>query len=312
MHQWRPGSIVLCAVLLAACQRPGTPAAPSVSTPTSIATPAFAMQALSRHLRDNDLQAFARDAVPPELHEQLEAAWRAGRTRWPLQELPFDGHLPGLMAALAAPAADMQLLQTFEQQFAGQDRQIHSAAEALAVFGLQYLQDRGDFSQDERAHYAQLVRAASRWGQGAPLGDRGRARQAIAQLTVAARQTGLGSKDAFRSLGMQESLRRMGPFAAAFKHVLVPYGLDLDASLDGMQVKLQQQTGDNARLRMRYTLGLEDIDTVVAMQRIDGRWYLADYLRHARAAIAQGPAAGVTTAHGGPGDPRQGGDGVQR
>lgn len=292
MVQWRPAALIICAVLLAACQRPETsvPAATSGSTPTSIATPALAVQVLSRHLRDNDLQAFARDAVPPALHEQLEVAWRDGRTRWPLQELPFDGHLPGLLAALAAPSADVRLQQTFEQQFAGQDRQIHGAAGSLAVFGVQYLQDQGHFSDDERAHYAQLVQAASRWGQRAPLGDRERARQAIAQLTVAARQTGLGSKDAFRNLGMDESLRRMGPFQSAFKHALGRYGLDLDASLDDVRATLQQQTGDSARVRMRYRLAGQDIDTVVSVQRLDGRWYLADYLRHARAAVAPAQA----------------------
>jgi hypothetical protein len=59
-----------------------------------------------------------------------------------------------------------------------------------------------------------------------------------------------------------------------------------------MQVALLQQTGDSARVRMRYPLGGSDIDTVVSLQRVDGRWYLADYLRHARAAVAApAPAA---------------------
>jgi hypothetical protein len=41
---------------------------------------------------------------------------------------------------------------------------------------------------------------------------------------------------------------------------------------------------------MRYRLGDQDIDTVVSLRRIDGRWYLADYLRHAQAALARPPA----------------------
>jgi hypothetical protein len=40
---------------------------------------------------------------------------------------------------------------------------------------------------------------------------------------------------------------------------------------------------------MRYQLGGSDIDTVVSLQRVDGRWYLEDYLRHARSAVAAGP-----------------------
>jgi hypothetical protein len=291
MLPWRrPLTLMLCAGLLGGCERAperAAVAAPEVSVPS---TPAQAVQSLSRHLRDNDLEAFARDAVPPSLHRQLEEAWRDGRTRWPLQELPFDKRLPGLMATLAAPDAPVRLRQTFERQFAGQDGPIHSAVASLGVFGAHYLQDQGDFSEDERAHYTQLVVTVSAWGRRAPLGDRVRAQQAIDTLTEAARRSGLGSVDAFRSLGMAASLRRMGRFQGAFKQALRAYGLDLDDSLDGLRASLQQQTGDTATVRMRYQLGGRPVDAVVPLQRVEGRWYLTDYLRHAQAAVAR-PAA---------------------
>lgn len=280
--------LMLCGALLAACQRPSLPAA---QTPGGATKPAQAVQLLTRHLRDNDLTAFARDAVPPALHAQLETAWRQGRTRWPLEELPFDDRLPAMLKSLAAPGAQVSLQQVFDHQFAGADLQIKGAAASLGLFGAQYIQREGAFSAEERQHYAQLIEATSRWGLTAPLGDRGRARQAIVQLAAAARRAGLTSEADFRAAGMDDSLRRMGLFAAAFKEVLARYGLDLDASLDGMQATLQQQTGDSARVRMRYPLGGQDIDTVVLVQRIDGHWYLADDLRHAEAAVAPPVAA---------------------
>ncbi|HMB43577.1 MAG TPA: hypothetical protein VKM00_06820 [Luteimonas sp.] len=296
MLPWRgPLILLLCAWLLAGCERPPAPAAVVVAPEANIpSTPAQAVQTLSRHLRDNDLEAFARDAVPPSLHRQLEAAWRDGRTRWPLQELPFDKRLPGLMATLAAPDAPEHLRGTFERQFAGQGGPIHSAVSSLGVFGARYLQDQGDFSADERAHYTQLVVTVSAWARKAPLDDRVRAQQAIATLTDAARRSGLGSVDAFRALGMATSLRRMGRFQGVFKQALRAYGLDLDASLDGLRASLQQQTGDTATVRMRYRLDDQPVDALVSLQRVDGRWYLTDYLRHARAAVAS--EAAVATA----------------
>ena len=276
-------TVLLWGSLLAACQRPSQPAA---ETPVVATRPAQAVQLLTRHLHDNDLQAFARDAVPPALHAQLETAWREGRTRWPLQELPFDDRLPAMLQSLAAPGSEARLQQVFDRQFAGAHSQIKSAAASLGLFGAQYIQHEGDYSADERQHYAQLLEAASRWGMTAPLGDRERARQALAQLALAARRTELASAADFRAAGMDDSLRRMGPFSAAFKQVLTRYGVDLDASLAGMQATLQQQTGDSARVRMRYRLGAQAIDTIVSVQRIDGRWYLSDYLRHAEAAAA--------------------------
>lgn len=247
--------------------------------------PAQAVQLLTRHLRDNDLAAFARDAVPPELHARLQAAWQQGRTRWPLDELPFDDRLPGLLSTLSAPDAEATLQRGFDRQFAGAGPQIQGAAASLGLFGAQYIQRQGDYSGDERQHYAQLIQAASRWGTRAPLADRDRARRAILGLTAAARRTGLASPADFSRLGLEESLTRMGAFAAAFKQALAPYGLDLDASLDGMRATLLQQTGDTARVRMQYVFAGQNIDTVVAVERVDGHWYLSDYLRHATRAV---------------------------
>jgi hypothetical protein len=280
----------LTACVLAACK-------PESSSDTGTAAagatkPAEAVRLLTQHLHDNDLEAFARDAVPPTLHPQLEQAWRDGRTRWPLTELPFDERLPQLLAALSAPGSEKKLQQVFDRQFSGAHAELKAAAMSLGLFGVQYIRSEGDYSADERQHYAQFIQAISQWGLSAPLGDPQRARRVIPQLTTAARRAGLASEADFRKAGMQASLRKLGPFMATAKKALATYGLDLDDSLSGLQASLQQQTGDRARVRLRYTLGDTDIDTVVGVERRGGRWYLSDYLRHAEAAVAQ-PAAPV-------------------
>ncbi|MBC7990206.1 MAG: hypothetical protein H7Y19_11570, partial [Luteimonas sp.] len=79
---------LLAGALLSGCRREDEDAA--VPLAGGATKPAQAVRLLTRHLHDSDLDAFARDAVPPALHAQLETAWREGRTRWPLDELPFD------------------------------------------------------------------------------------------------------------------------------------------------------------------------------------------------------------------------------
>src|SRR3546814_4303930 len=86
---------------------------------------------------------------------------------------------------------------------------------------------------------------------------------------------------------MDESLRRMAPFAVAVKQALAGYGLDLDASLAALDASLQSQTGDNAQVRMRYLLGGQPVDTVAEVERHDGRWYLSDVLHHDWAALGR-------------------------
>lgn len=256
-------------------------------SPGAATEPVQAVAVLSRHLRDNDLQAFAHDAVPPSVRPGLTQAWLEGRTRWPLEELPFDHKIPGMLAGLSARGAETGLQRSFDRQFANAGSELSNAARTLGLFGAKYLASDQALSADERRHYIQLVTALGEWGAGARLGDPRRAHPAIQRLAAAARRAGIDSEADFRALGMDESLRRLGPLVAATKESLRGYGLDLDLSLDGMQLALASQSdADHARVRMRYPLAGRVIDTEVAVERVEGRWYVSDFLRHARAAAS--------------------------
>lgn len=291
----------LAALLLIVVACGGCDRAPSTDHDAPPKLPAEAVQQLVRDLRRNDLAGYARHAVPPALHDRLETAWREGRTTWPLTELPLEDRLPGFLQALAAPGAEKKLQAVYQRQFAGAHAELRSAAATLGLFATQYVRSEGDYSTEERDHYAQLIGAISAWGQAAPLGDPKRARIAIPQLAAAARQTGLTGTDALRLTGMDRSLERLGPFFGRFKQALVGYGLNIDASLDRVEATLAEQTGDKARVRIRYTMAGQPIDAYVRVERHEGRWYLSDVLRHAEteatrtasahAAQPQAPAA---------------------
>lgn len=292
----RPGWILLLACLLLpapyGCRRgTGDGAAVSAAATPGAREPAEAVLLLTRHLHANDLAAFARDAVPPELHRQLDAAWRQGRSRWPLDELPFDERLPKLLGALAETGSEQKLQRVFDRQFSGETTALKAAATTLGLFGAQYVRHEGDFSNAERQHYLQFVQALSRWGAAAPLSDAARARIAIPQLAAAARATGLKSEADFARVGMEAGLQRLSGFLRVLKQVLAGYGLGLDESLGGLRAHVVSQQGDRARVRMQYRLGGSEIQAVVEVERIGRRWYLSDYLRHARTAVAA-PAGG--------------------
>src|SRR3546814_14053774 len=109
----------------------------------------------SRHLHDNALDAYARDAVPPALYAKLETAWHEGRTRWPLDELPLGEHLPAMLAALQEPGAEVHWRKVFDRQFANADRELDSTAATLGRFGLQYGPNDGSFSVSQPTHHTQ-------------------------------------------------------------------------------------------------------------------------------------------------------------
>ncbi len=281
-------AIVIGAAALAGCGRDTDGEAPASAEAGG--RPIDAVLVPTRHLQAGDLEALARDSVPPALHTRLDTAWREGRSRWPLEELPLQEQLPRLIAALSAPDAERTLMTGFERQFSGAEGELRRAIETLGAFGVQYIQGDPDLDESERERQIQLLVAVSRWAADAPLADPARARRALAQLCEAARETGLDSDAAFQAAGMAESLRRMSAFLAVAKSVLADYGLDLDASLAGIEVRLERQTGDRAELRMRYPVGNGEVDARLGVERRDRRWYRSDWLRHAEAAASR-PAA---------------------
>ena len=289
------------AVLLAGCQpRAPTPEAPSqprqvrLAQPQPARRPVDAVLVLRDRLLARDGLGFARLAVPPSLFVRVEQGWRNGHSRWPLDELPLDGRILKMLAALQAPASERALMATFRKQFANADRDIDDAIRTLAVFGGEFVQTDPGYSPDEREHIAQAIRAASDWALRAPLADPGRAGPFFDTLAAAARRTGIDAKrgdPAYASLGMAQTLNRLTPFFATLLDQLRrQYGLDLDATMRGMQATLMQQTGDQARLRLRYQLAGRPVDAVVPVVRIDGHWYLADYVARAEASVAKRPA----------------------
>lgn len=281
--------LLLAALLLLAlgCQRDPRPADDPAQ---ANATPAGVVRALATRLQAGDLAGYARTAVPPALHAELEAAWREDRTRWPLSELPFAGKFPPLLSAFAAEDAEASLLAAFDRQFAGADRELDAAAESLSVFGVQYVQSEGDFSDAERVHYAQVIEALGAWARAAPLSDRTRAATTIRRLSSAARATGLDEPADFTALGMEGSLERLQPFMAAMLRSLADYGLDLSATAQGMQVEPVSREGDRATVRVAYPLAGRTVTTELQLERIDGRWYPSDSVRNARASLAAPPA----------------------
>ena len=291
MPAWtRSVAVALLLAGLAACRPEPSPSTPAPDSP------AGAVQQLIDDLRQDDLAAYAEHAVPPELHAPLETAWAEGRTLWPLTELPLDRKFQSFLTTLAEPRSEQTLLAAYRRQFAGANAEIRNAAATLGMFTAQYVANEADYSDVERDHYRQLVAALAQWGQHAPLGDPARARRVVPQITLAARTTGLGGRDGLRQAGMQRSLQRLGPFFVRVEAALNSYGLDFDQALASARVSLAQQTGDQAKVRLQYTLAGQDIDAFVLVERHRGRWYLSDLLRRARAEAAKGSQAGGTAA----------------
>ncbi|MBA8682986.1 hypothetical protein [Stenotrophomonas tumulicola] len=286
---WACAAVMLLS--LAACRRDmPDPEAPA-------AEPVAAVQAMARAMADNDLVAYAKLSVPAGQYTRLQQAWAQGHSRWPLTELPLHDQLLPMLQALSAADGSQQLQRSFDRQLAGQTTAVRQAAQSMGLFGVQYLRHQDSYTASQQAHYIQVVETLAAWAADAPISDRARARASIGVLTAAARATGFSDDAQLQQAGLEESLRRLGPFIGSMKAVLASYGLDLDASMRGIAGELLSQQGDNALVRLEYPLAGKVITLQIPLTRREGHWYLtrtlADtdaLLRHAEAAQAGSPS----------------------
>lgn len=279
-------ALALCGlVLLSACK------GDRIDPDAPAAEPVAALQQLARQVADNDLIGYARASVPPAQYERLQSAWAQGHSRWPLTELPLEGQLLPMLAALSEPDAPQRLQRSFDTQIAGQATGVRQAAHSMGLFGVQYLRNQTDYTDAQRAHYSQVVDVLSRWAAAAPLTDKQRARTTITLLTATARTTGLSTDAQLQAAGMEESLRRLGPFFKAFKTALASYGLSLDGALTGLRGEVVSALGSDAVVRVQYPLAGEQIEAQVRMTRRDGHWYVSRTLEEADALLQAAQAA---------------------
>lgn len=261
--------------------------------------PVDAVYVLRDRLLARDGAGFARVALPTTLHTRVDAAWRTGRSRWPLEELPLDGDIPRMLAALQEPDATRALMTSFHSQFAGADSDIDQAVRTLVVFGRGYLQKDPDYSDEQRKHIDQAMLALGDWALAAPLSDPNRAQHLFSALAATATRTGIDGRHAnadLARLGMTAGLGRLSRYYATLLNQLrLQYGLDFDASLRSLHVSLVQQTGDTARLQLQYTLAGRPITAIVPVVRIEGHWYLADYVADAKRSLSAPPAPAAGT-----------------
>lgn len=279
-------ALTLCGLaLLTACK------GDRIDPDAPAAEPVAALQQLARHVAENDLVGYARASVPPAHYTRLDAAWAQGHSRWPLTELPLEGQLLPMLAALSQADAPQRLQRSFDTQIAGQATGVRQAAHSMGLFGVQYLRNQSDYTDAQRAHYSQVVDALSRWAAAAPLTDKQRAKTTITLLTATARTAGLSTDEQLQAAGMEGALRRLAPFFKAFKTALASYGLSLDGALTGLRGELVSLLGNDAVVRVQYPLGSEQIEAQVRMTRRDGHWYVSRTLEEADALLQAAEAA---------------------
>ncbi|MFA6985866.1 MAG: hypothetical protein WC213_06635 [Arenimonas sp.] len=273
-------SLVAC-LALAGCRRevvaPGDPVA--------------AVKGMAAAVRDNDLVRYSRLSMPPKLHQQMEARWKAKLIAAPAPTAEQRRDYARWMVRLTAADAETRLYQRFDARLKKVEGEIGSqwplmqATGGIFINGLIKANDQ--LSPGEKDHAQAVGSALLAWVTPALLSDRARARQAIAVTTRTARELQLPTLQETRELEMIPALEKGGQVLKGLKQIGRIYGLDADASLAGVQARVVSAEGDLATLEVSYPFLDRTVKFDMQLIRRDGRWYNADAVREAEAELAQ-------------------------
>lgn len=277
--------ILLACLCLAGCRRevvaPGDPVA--------------AVKGMAAAVRDNDLVRYSRLSMPPKLHEQMEARWHANLALAAAPTAAQERDYARWMARMTSADAEQKLYRSFDRRLRKLESEINSqwplmkATGGIFINGL--IQATDELSPAQKGHAKEVGTALLGWTTPALLVDRVKARQAISVVASTARSLELDTLQQTRQLEMIPALEKGGQVLKGMKQVGRIYGLDLDASLDGVKARVIGVEGEVATLEVSYPLLGHTVKFNLDLIRRDGRWYSADAVRSAEAELARPPVA---------------------
>lgn len=267
------------ALALVACQKEEQAGETPAATAAATANPADAITATAQKLKSNDVLGVIQLTVPPKHYEKMKADWKADLEKEPITEadrLEFQG----MMAKLTAPDAETTLLAEAEPELKKFETEM-AAQMPLMVgmgqgFAMQAIQANESLSAAQKKQAGDVVGAIAAWLQGVQFADRALAKQAIGHAVSTARELNLKTLDEARALEFEPAMQKAGVAFKGIKDVLAVYGLKLDEAFDSVKASVVSETGDNAVVKVDYTIFGQPLSFESPMVRIDGRWYGKD------------------------------------
>jgi len=271
------------AFLLSACGKdeapPATTAAPApaaVAAPAKAAGPAQQLQEMSKALKNNDLAAIVKGALPPDQYKQMKAEYDKSRAEPVTEEQRKE--FTDQLNKLTGPTAIDDLMAQIEPQLA----EVKPQAQGMIMMGLGAAQstlaseDDSKLTAEQKATLTAMMPEVQKWAMSTDFFDAAKIRQSLTLVSDAVKKSGITSLDDMRKLEFEQMLVKASAVFGAVKQSLALYGLDLNAMADSVKVEVLTEQGDSARVKTSMSFFGAPISTESDLVKIDGRWYGKD------------------------------------
>jgi hypothetical protein len=269
--------------------------------PVAPGDPVAAVERLAEAIKDNDLVAYSKLSLPPNLYMQMEQRWSAELALAPkLTDTQRKDHAR-YMKQMIEPGAEAKLFSRYQSKLKKFQSEINSQwpmmQGAAQIFVSGAIQANEDLTPGERDHAKAVGQAILKWLKPSIFSDKEKAREAIAIICQTARELNLSEAEQMHQLSMIASYEKGSIALKGLKELGLIYGANLDESLDNLEAKLvdADASGNLATVEVNYVLLDKDIRFEIEMIRIDDRWYPADKVKDAQQTLKQAlPAAAVS------------------
>lgn len=292
--------IFIATVALTACKSEEEQAAAKASAgikaavAASAESPAAAVAVGAKNLRENNFKALVEASVPPEYLAQLRSKWTAKLNEEPITDAK-RAEFKTDMEKLTSADAEAKLWAEFEPKLT--KLKTESAAQMPMAVGIgrgvlvSAVQQNEDLSEPQKQQAVKAINAFATWAESAPFTDPALAKKAIGIVCQTARELKFASLDEVRALNFDQALAKGDVAFKGLKQVLELYGLSINQTLDSVKTSLVSETGDQAKVKVSYTLLATALDFETEMVRYQGRWYGADGLRKMQKEAAESAVA---------------------
>jgi hypothetical protein len=228
-----------------------------------------------------DMQLYRERTLPPKQLAKLKQNWPAVRSKLALnagEQATFNM----LLIRFTENKAEKHLQRDLDAKIKRLSTEINTKwplmQTSLDLLMQGWVESSQQLSSSEKAHSRALVAAIisqmpAEWLQNKELRE-----QAFAQMVVIARELEIDNYNEFNQLSYKQFNDKLAHLIQGLKDLGLVYGLDWNASQAQLQVKVLEQSGNKAKVQIRYPLGKKWVEFSMDLIEQDGHWYDASAL----------------------------------
>jgi hypothetical protein len=285
----RVAVLAALAIGVVACNdKPATPSGAAALGPEQT------IQQSIKLARENNVAGLIELMLPPEDFARVKAKWVLKKEQSPAAS-EARARFATVMAKLTADGASETLFKELEPDIRQFDAQYGKQIPGFANMGRSFfsgiLKQSQELSESEKEQALNILQVLAPWFRDAHFTDPDLVKRALAVVIESARALDIKTIDEARAMSFEQAAPKMNILFDTIKKLLDVYGLSIDQTLDSVKTELVSSEGDNAVVKISYTLLGQPQESTSQMIRVDGRWYNKERIDRLRARNAESAAA---------------------